>query len=107
MLDLEEARAAAQKEAGKLRASLQETEQAQLDACQELQELRRQVSKLSGTSHMPPSLFPHPGGPPPGHPGLQDRARRLAYCLCLWSHRHKGPAQTHRVPGWVCPMGHR
>lgn len=97
MLVLEEAGAAAQKEAGKLRASLQEAEQAQLDTCRELQELRSQVTKLSGASHMPPSLFPHLGPPPPGHPGA----------LCLWSHQQKGPAQTHRVPGWVCPMGLR
>lgn len=105
---LEEARAAAQKEAGKLRASLQEAEQAQLDTCRELQELRRQVTKLSGASHTPPpppSLTLPP--PPTGHPGLQGGVHRLACCLCLWSHQQKGPAQTHRVPGWVCPMGPR
>lgn len=65
MLVLEEARAAAQKEAGKLRASLQEAEQAQSDTCRELQELRSQVTKFSGASHTPPSLFPHLGAPPP------------------------------------------
>lgn len=40
---LEEARAAAGKEAGELRAGLQEVERSRLEARRELQELRRQV----------------------------------------------------------------
>lgn len=80
VLVLEEARAAAQKEAGKLRASLQEAEQAQLDTCRELQELRRQVTKFSGPSHTLPSLSPHPGAPHPGapHQGTQGCRAELA-----------------------------
>lgn len=41
---LEEAKAAAQKEAGELRASLREVERSRMEARRELQELRRQVS---------------------------------------------------------------
>lgn len=43
---LEEARAAVGKEAGELRAGLQEVERSRLEARRELQELRRQVTPL-------------------------------------------------------------
>lgn len=90
MLVLEEAGAAAQKEAGKLRASLQEAEQAQLDTCRELQELRSQVTKLSGASHMPPSLFPHLGPLPP----------RASRCLVPLEPPAEGPCSDSQG-SWV------
>ena len=77
MLVLEEARAAAQKEAGRLRALLQGAEQARADAHRQLQELRRQVRGRPG-AHTPP-------GAPPASPDLDPQ--------------QKGPAQTHGV--WV------
>lgn len=64
MLVLEEARAAAQKEAGELRASLREAERAGADARRELQALRRRVREASwcppSTEGSPPSLWRGP-----------------------------------------------
>lgn len=48
---LEEAKAAAQKEAGELRANLREVEKSRMEARRELQELRRQASAHGSWTH--------------------------------------------------------
>lgn len=83
VLVLEEARAAAQKEAGKLRALLQGAEQARADARRQLQELRRQVRGRPG-AHTPP-------GASPPLPRLGATA--------------EGPCSDSRGLGWVCLWG--
>lgn len=105
LLALEGARAAAQKEASELRASLQEAEQAREDSRRELQELCRQVSPpLHGGIHNPPGPQLHQ--PLPGHPRAAELAPpRSSCCLCLWGPQQKGPAQTRRAPGWGFPVG--
>lgn len=90
---LEGARAAAQKEASKLRASLQDAEQARVDARRELQELSRQVSPAL------PRRCPHPPwAPAPPTPWTPWGCRiPLPDCPGLWSPRPKGSAQTPRI----------
>lgn len=78
VLVLEEARAAAQKEAGTLRALLRGAQQARADARRQLQELRRQVRGRPG-AHTPPGASPH-------SPDLEPQ--------------QKGPARTHGVWVW-------
>lgn len=56
---LEEARAAAGREAGELRAGLQEVERSRLEARRELQELRRQVPFLCRPTLLLDPSFPN------------------------------------------------
>ena len=70
VLVLEEAWAAAQKQAGELRASLREAERAAVDTQRQLQELRRQVRA--------PSWAPAPGAAPFPPPGPQGTVPRLS-----------------------------
>ena len=82
VLVLEEARAAAQKEACELRASLREVQQARADACRELQELGTQVRAAvlepRPTEMSPPPLSGSPrclqGTHWTAEPELQDMA---------------------------------
>lgn len=84
VLVLEEARAVAQKEACKLRASLREVEQAQADARQELQELGRQVRPPSRSS-APTEVSPHPHSGPRART-VWSRSSRTGLCfLWLWN----------------------
>lgn len=90
---LEGARAAAQKEASKLRASLRDAEQARVDARCELQELSRQVSPA------PPRRCPlPPWAPAPPTPWTPWGCRAPPPdCSGLWSPQQKGSAQTPRI----------
>lgn len=116
LLVLEEARAAAQKEAWELRASLREVERAEADARRGLQELGRQVRAATGPG--PRDVAPTPGPPgrseglgtrpcccapgtlsPHGHPGARGRRHRLPVCLPLGLR-----AEVPEVPGVQTPF---
>ena len=96
VLVLEEAWAAAQKQAGELRASLREVERAAVDTQQQLQELRRQVRA--------PPWAPTPGAAPFPPPGPQGTVPRLGAAAAARLRptgprlglpaRHKGKPQT-------------
>lgn len=66
---LEEARVAVGKEAGELRAGLQEVERSRLEARRELQELRRQVLSPALTPPVHLLCVPGPTAPPFCSPG--------------------------------------
>lgn len=61
---LEEARVAVGKEAGELRAGLQEVERSRLEARRELQELRRQVLSPALTPPRAPAVCPRANSTP-------------------------------------------
>lgn len=89
VLVLEEARAAAQKEACELRASLREVQQARADACRELQELGTQVRAAVLEPRPPTEMSPPPSvrlpQVPPGHPPDRGaRAPRHGLAVCAF-----------------------
>lgn len=87
VLVLEEAQAAAQKQAGELRASLREAEQARGEARRELQELCRQVREPCRSPAPPrhvPRLGPRLQAPPKAPTGLQSRSPRPGLSACAF-----------------------
>lgn len=111
LLVLQEAWAAARKEADGLRAGLREAEQAQVDARRELQELRGLVSPAA----LAPSPQELPGGcrtPCPDWPrracalGLPSRGALLRLAGSLWAPRTRlkldGFSRAHLSAGTLC-----